>query len=166
MVLFVAVPVTVGMIVHMLVGMGVGSAVGMGMLVAVLMGMDVAVGPVVGMHVLGPAQVGVRGVMVMVVVTVMAVGNVVLMHIFVVMFVIHKSASFPNNKFVCRILKIIQHGGAFVKAALMCKVKTRKARLYVRGYECFFCRNPVSPTPGFQSEICTFLTCGSCLAIA
>jgi hypothetical protein len=83
-----------GMVVHVLVGMSVGGAVGVGVLVAVLMGVYVAVGRVVGVFVVRPVHVGVPGIMAMVVMPVVAVGNAVLVHIFVIVLVIHVQSPF------------------------------------------------------------------------
>jgi hypothetical protein len=61
----------------------------MGMLVAVLMGVYMAVTAVVGMLVIRPSHMGMRGVVVVMVVSVMVMGNAMLMHIFVIVLVIH-----------------------------------------------------------------------------
>jgi hypothetical protein len=87
----VAMRMAMGMVVHVLVGMAVGGAVRMGMLVAVLMGVYVAVTAVVGMLVIRPSHMGMRGV---VAVMVVVVGNAVLMHIFVIVLVIHIQSPF------------------------------------------------------------------------
>jgi hypothetical protein len=90
----VDVRMAMGMVVHVLVGMAVGGAVRMGMLVAVLMGVYVAVTAVVGMLVIRPAHMGMRGVVIVMVVSVMVMGNAVLMHIFVIVLVIHIQSPF------------------------------------------------------------------------
>jgi hypothetical protein len=73
----------------------------MGMRVAVLMGVYVAVAAVVGMLVIRPAHMGMRGVVAVMVVSFVVVGNAVLMHIFVIVLVIHSQSPFQAGYSVC-----------------------------------------------------------------
>ena len=85
----------VGMLMGVLVGVAVGGAVGMGVFVGVFMGVGMAVPAIVAMLMARLAHVGMRSVVV-----VMIVGDVVFMHIFVIVLVIHLNLPFRSVFYV------------------------------------------------------------------